>query len=66
MGNYNCRNRVVPRTKLDVPKDDFPTLQYYIDVQRQSKTSIVVLHEATIDDYWNVDGYNSLSEPQKD
>ena len=63
VGNYICRNRVAPRTKLDVPKDDFPTLQYYIDVQRQSKTSIVVLHEATIDDFWNVDGYNSLSEP---
>ena len=35
----------------------------YIDVQRQTKTSIDGLHEATINDYWNTDGNKSLSEP---
>ena len=32
-------------------------------VQRQTKTGIGVLHEATIDDYWNVDEDKSLSKP---
>ena len=32
-------------------------------VQRQKETGIDVLHEATIDDYWNVDEDKSLSEP---
>ena len=31
--------------------------------ERQTKTGIAVLHEATIDDYWNVDEDKSLSEP---
>ena len=46
------RNHVAPRTKLYVPKDDFPIPLNYIDVQ----TSIDVLNEGTIDDYWNIDG----------
>ena len=29
----------------------------------KTKTSIDVLHEATIDDYWKIDGDKSLSEP---
>ena len=43
------------------PQDAFPIP--LIDVQRQNKTCNDVLHEATIDDYWNVDGNKSLSEP---
>ena len=31
--------------------------------KRKTKTSVDVLHEATIDDYWNIDGDISLSEP---
>ena len=64
MGSYTHRNHVAPRTKLYVPKDEFSFPVNYIDVQRQTKTSIDVLHEATIDDYWNVDGVMSLSEPR--
>ena len=30
---------------------------------RKTKTSLDVLQEATIDDYWNMDGDKSLSEP---
>ena len=34
VGNYMYRNHVAPRTKLCVPKHDFPTLLNYIGVQR--------------------------------
>ena len=64
VGVYTYRNHVAPRTtKLYAPKDDFPIPLNYIDVLRQTKTSIDVLHETTIDDHWNVDGDTSLSEP---
>ena len=56
MGDHKNRNHVAPRTKLFVPKDDFPIPRNYIDVQRQTNTSLDVLHEATIGDYWNMDG----------
>ena len=45
-------------------RNAFPIPLNYIDVQRQTKTSIDVLHEATIDDKWNIgDKSLSLSEP---
>ena len=47
---------IAPTTKLFFPVN-------YIDVQRETKTSIDGLHEATIDDYWNTNGNKSLSEP---
>ena len=34
----------------------------YIDVTRTTDTSLVVLLEKTIDDYWNVDGERELSD----
>ena len=64
MGCYIYRNRVVPRTKLYAPKDDFLIPLNHIDVQRHIKTIIDALHKAKIDDYWNVDGDKSLSEPK--
>ena len=63
MGNYENRNPFAPRTTLYVPKEGFPKPLNYIDVQRQTKTSIDVFNEATIDDYRNVDGDKSLSDP---
>ena len=45
------RDHVAPRT----------ILFNYIDVQRQTKTSIVS-QDATIDDHWNMDGEKSLCE----
>ena len=63
IGNHINRNHVAPRTKLFVPQDDCPIPLKYIVVQRQTKTNIDVLREATIDDYWNIDGDKSLSEP---
>ena len=62
-GNYKYQNHVARRTKLHVLKDDVPILVNYIDVQRRTKTSIDLIHEATVDDYWNIDGDKSLSEP---
>ena len=34
-----------------------------VDVQGQTKTSLDLLQEVTIDDYWKMDGDKSLSEP---
>ena len=62
-GGYVYRNHVAPRTKLHVPKDDFPISLTYIDVQRRPTTSLDVLQEAIIDDYGHMDGDKSLSEP---
>ena len=45
-------------------RNAFPIPLNYIDVQRQTKTSIDVLHEATIDDKWNIgDKSLTMSEP---
>ena len=45
-------------------RNAFPIPLNYIDVWRQTKTSIDVLDEATIDDKWNIgDKSLSLSEP---
>ena len=63
VGDYVYRNHTVPRTKLYVPKDDFQIPPNHIDVQRPTNTSIDALHEATVDDYWNISGDFSLSEP---
>ena len=49
-------------TKFHVPSDDSRIPMNYIDVQRQTKTSIDVLQEATSDDYWNMDGDKPQSE----
>ena len=37
----------------------------YIDVQKQMKTSIDVLQEATIDDYWNMDRFDTIRIAQQ-
>ena len=63
MEDYKNRDHVAPRTKLHVPKDDFPIPLNYLDVQRETKTSIDVVYEATIDGSWNFLGDRSLSEP---
>ena len=47
---------MMSRTRLFVPRDDFPVPLIYIDVLRQMKTSIDVLQEVTIDDQWSMDG----------
>ena len=51
------------REENSVPNDAFPIPLNYIDVQRQTKTNIDVIHEANIGDCWHTDGGQSLSEP---
>ena len=63
-GRWHFSKNVTPRTKLHAPKDDFPMpLNYHLVFQGQTKTSLDVLQEVTIDDYWNMDGGEPLSEP---
>ena len=52
-GDFIYRHHVVPRVKLYIPMK-------YIDVARTTHTSLDVLLEKHIDDYWNVDGEREL------
>ena len=52
-----------PRVRLYVlRKESFSIPVKYIDVTRNTHTSIDVMLEKSIDDYWNVDGYRELSD----
>ena len=56
-GEFIYRHHVVPRVKLYVPKEEsFPIPLKYIDVTRTSFSSMDVLLEKHVEDYWNVDG----------
>ena len=62
-GDFICRHHVEPRVKLYVPREEsFPILLKYIDVTRNTHTSLDVLLEKHIDDCWNVDGERELSD----
>ena len=57
------RHHVEPKVKLYMPKEEsFPIPMKYIDVTRTTHTSLDVLLEKQIDDYWNVDGERELSD----
>ena len=43
-------------------KNSFPIPLKYIDVTRATSTSLDVMLEKNIDDYWNVDGERELSD----
>ena len=50
------RHHVVPRVNLYMPKEEtFPIPTKYIDVTRTTHTSLDVVKEKNIEDYWNVD-----------
>ena len=52
-----------PRVKLCMPREEsFPIPLKYIDVTRNTHTSLDVFLEKNIDDYWNVDGERELSD----
>ena len=52
-----------PRVKLYMPQEEsFPIPLQYIDVTRTTYTSLDVLLEEHIDDYWNVDEDRELSD----
>ena len=55
-------NHVFRRTSLYVPKDDFPIPVRYVDVCRQTRTSLDVLLEHGIDDQWHIDADRSLAD----
>ena len=62
-GNFIYHQHVEPRVKLYSPREDsfhFPLK--YIDVTRTTHTSLDVLLEKQIEDYWNVDGGKGLSD----
>ena len=62
-GDFIYRHHVEPRVKLYMPKEEsFPLLVKYIDVTRATHTSLDVLPEKHVDDYWNVDGERELSD----
>ena len=62
-GQFIYRHYVVPRVKLYMPKQaSFPIPLKYIDVTRTTYTSLDVLLEKQIEDYWNVDGEKELSD----
>ena len=57
------RHHVVPRVKLYVPREEsFPAPLKYIDVTRTTYTSLDVMLEKQIEDYWNMDGETELSD----
>ena len=58
-----CRHHVEPRVNLYVPNEEsFPFPLKYIDVTRTTDTTLHVVSEKNIDDYWNVDGNRELSD----
>ena len=57
------RHHVEPRVKLYMPKEEsFPIPMKYIDVTRTTFSSLDVMLEKQIEDYWNVDGERELSD----
>ena len=62
-GDFFYRHHVEPRVKLYMPKEEsFPIPLKYIDVTRNTHTSLDVMLEKNIDDYWNVDGESELQD----
>ena len=62
-GGFICRHHVGPRIKLYMPREEsFPIPLKYIDVTRTTHTSLDVMLEKNIDDYWNVDGDRELPD----
>ena len=58
-----CRHHVEPRVKLYMPREEsYPIPLKHIDVARTTHTSLDVMMEKHIDDYWNVDGERELSD----
>ena len=63
-GSHVHRHHVYPRVDLHVPTEgSFPIPLKYIDVVRRTNTTLAVLLESRIVDYWNVDGGPEPSGP---
>ena len=62
-GDFIFRHHVEPKVKLDTPKEEsFPIPLKYMDVTRVTHTTLDVLQESRIDEYWNIDGSRDLSD----
>ena len=62
-GSFIYRHHVEPRVKLYSPREEsFPIPLKYIDVTRTTHTNLDVKQERRIDDYWNMDGSQDLSD----
>ena len=62
-GEFIHRHHVEPRVKLYVPREEsFHIPLNYIDVTRTTYTSLDVMLEKQIEDYWKVDGERELSD----
>ena len=60
-GNYIYRHHVEPRVKLYIPREEsFPIPLRYVDVTRATSTTLDVMLERRIDDYWNIEGDRDL------
>ena len=60
--NFIYRHHVETRVKLYSPREEsFPIPLKYIDVSGTTRTSLDVMQETRIDDYWNIDGSRDLS-----
>ena len=57
------RHHVEPRVKAHIPTEkSFLVPLEYIEVTRTTYTTLDVMLETHIDDYWNVDGDRELSD----
>ena len=62
-GNFIYSHHVEFRVKLHSPREEsFPIPLKYIDVSRTTHTNLDVKQEKRIDDYWNIDGSQDLSD----
>ena len=62
-GDFTYHHHVEPRVKLHTPREEsFPIPLKYIDVTRVTHTTLDVLQESRIDDYWDIDGLRDLSD----
>ena len=62
-GSFIYRHHVEPRVKLYSPREEsFPIPLKKIDVTRTTHTTVDVMQESRIDDYWNIDGSRDLSD----
>ena len=63
-GIFFTRHHVEPRVQVYVSKaESFPIPLRYIDVIRRTHTTLDVLQESHLDDFWNIDVDRNLSEP---
>ena len=58
----NCHH-VEPRVELNTPwEESFPIPLKYVDIIRVTHTTLDVLQDTRIDDYWKIDGARDLSD----